>query len=364
MSKNLSFALVASAVVVGAASFVLSRQGAGSSDSPRVQVEPLVDLGVIETGRTAEGRFEITNSGGAVLTISNARTDCGCLGAWLVKDGNRTPFQRAELGPGERVVVELHFLVRGETGRPIRQSLVFATNDPENPEVRVACQAVPGGGVSATPNAVVLGTLTPGEMRRCSVELWDDGKLGGCQVSEVVSTNSRSVAANFVAAEAGVKPANTEQNSLGRFVGRVELTISAPESPAPISESVSVFIVGNKSALMTLPVTGNVLPRFQLLPADIDLPRASASGPYYAARVICRNTRGSRLTVTPATVPEGLVVRVEEGEDASPVKMVTVEVPPGVGRSGPRTTRQVVLTVSDGEATTTLTLGVTVNPAE
>jgi len=215
-----------------------------------------------------------------------------------------------------------------------------------------------------TPKAVVLGTLHPGEIRRCCVEVWDDRKLGGCQVSRVVSTNSRFVVAAFVPADAGYEPKNSGKHLLGRCVGRVELTINAPDSPSLVSENVSLFVVGSEPAILTIPITGSVLPRFELQPPDVKLPRVSASGPLYSACVICRNTSGGRLMITPATVPQDLIVRVKRGEDIDTVKVMTIEVSPGAGRTGPQSTRQVILTVSDGEITETLTLDVTVGPAD
>jgi len=68
--------------------------------------------------------------------------------------------------------------------------------------------------------------------------------------------------------------------------------------------------------------------------------------------------------ITPATVPQDLIVRVKRGEDIDTVKVMTIEVSPGAGRTGPQSTRQVILTVSDGEITETLTLDVTVGPAD
>jgi len=129
MRRALFFALAASASAVAFVSFLISRRCTELPiDTPCIHVEPLVDLGIIDTGRTAEGRFEITNRGGGVLAISGVRSSCGCLGAWLVADGARMPFQRAELAHGEGITVELQFLVLGETGQPVRQSLEFATD--------------------------------------------------------------------------------------------------------------------------------------------------------------------------------------------------------------------------------------------
>jgi hypothetical protein len=115
---------------------------------------------------------------------------------------------------------------------------------------------------------------------------------------------------------------------------------------------------------LTIPITANVLPRFELLPEAINLPRSSASGPLYGGYVICRSVHGSKLTLNPVTIPDDLTVRIEEAETGGPMKKVIVAVPPGKVRTGPRITRQVVLSAHDGEAAELLTLDITVSPPD
>lgn len=89
------------------------------------------DFGRITPDRKVSAKFHVTNTGNAVLSITQVRPSCGCtatvLGKWSI-------------GPGEGTDLEATFDPHGQRGT-VRKSMEVVCNDPKTPRVTLTFEA-------------------------------------------------------------------------------------------------------------------------------------------------------------------------------------------------------------------------------
>ncbi|HEY3876281.1 MAG TPA: DUF1573 domain-containing protein [Candidatus Kapabacteria bacterium] len=167
-----------------------------------LSLEAEVDLGPVETGQTATARFPVFNRSHMPVKIRQVRTECGCLGVFLLRnDGSHSGIVGTQIQAESEITVEVRFLVRGETGESIRQNFYLITDSAQQPEVQVTCKATPSGRVAAIPNSITVGSMLPKGIIRREIEIRDDRRLGGFPIDRIVSSNPQCVLARLINVE-------------------------------------------------------------------------------------------------------------------------------------------------------------------
>jgi hypothetical protein len=100
--------------------------GADTNRGPRIEfAETKHDFGRVESGRMVKHDFVFTNTGSALLEITNVRTSCGCTtpGAW-----------DRRVAPGKSGIIPVQFSSAGYGG-PVTKMIVVFCNDPAQTNV-------------------------------------------------------------------------------------------------------------------------------------------------------------------------------------------------------------------------------------
>src|SRR5215472_17339591 len=102
------------------------------AQAPKISFENThFDFGRISPDKKVSHLYKVTNTGNAILSITNVRPACGCTstvtGQWSVK-------------PGESTEIEATFDPRGQRGI-VRKSIVVTYNDPAAPETTLTFDA-------------------------------------------------------------------------------------------------------------------------------------------------------------------------------------------------------------------------------
>ena len=102
------------------------------AQAPKISFDsPHFDFGRITPEKKVSHLYKVTNTGNAILSITNVRPACGCTstvtGSWSVK-------------PGESTDIEATFDPKGQRGI-VRKSIVVVSNDPAAPEMTLTFDA-------------------------------------------------------------------------------------------------------------------------------------------------------------------------------------------------------------------------------
>lgn len=103
-----------------------------SSEHPQIDLEAYnLDFGDVINGEIVEWELAVSNIGNAPLVVEAVSTSCGCTSATL---------EPMTISPGESGILHIEFDSGAHgpelTGEFSRQ-IFIASNDPQNPEVRV-----------------------------------------------------------------------------------------------------------------------------------------------------------------------------------------------------------------------------------
>jgi hypothetical protein len=129
-----------------------------------------------------------------------------------------------------------------------------------------------------------------------------------------------------------------------------------PEMYWVLNAHIDVKCAGQEKPGMTIPVSAIVVPKFELVPGSLLLPRVSSTGPIYEGKCLCRSWTGKELRLKPFLVPRGIVVTIEKSIANNEQALVTVKA--GNNDVPNKGTDSVVLFASDGETGAVLTLPV------
>jgi hypothetical protein len=276
--------------------------------SPRAVLDypSVVDIGELERGKAVEVHFKLANRGDAPLSIEDGGASCACLGLIEFVNGQWVRMDPFVLEPGQEREVTTRLQVRGQTGKSFRELVRVRTNDPDNrlATIEILINKVRGG-LLASPESAVFGTVPIGEERRQVIELRDD-RVPPRKVESVSSTNPDHFTARLLAIE---PEATFEESEAGHLtlVARVEILLRTNDS-VDLFGGIEVRLAGDNRAPDVIPVLGRVAAPVELSPSVLVLPRRSRSGKLYHADCVCRTTQGQPLTLETEAVPAGLVV--------------------------------------------------------
>jgi hypothetical protein len=101
--------------------------------APKIEFDKKsVDFGTVKTGAIKTASFTMTNAGKSTLKIHKTFAVCSCTVLGNLKN---------EIKPGESVTFNVEFDTVFKSGKQTK-AITFYTNDPENPVVEIAVQAV------------------------------------------------------------------------------------------------------------------------------------------------------------------------------------------------------------------------------
>jgi len=116
-------------------SFIHLPGAGGTEDAPRMDwAKTDIDLGLVAAGESRELAYELTNSGGSPLIVTQVLPSCGCTIA--------EPWDASPLAPGQSTRILLRFEA-GESTRTLSESATVVTNAiPASVELRFTAQVL------------------------------------------------------------------------------------------------------------------------------------------------------------------------------------------------------------------------------
>jgi hypothetical protein len=130
----------------------LTIAAAVAGQKPKIEAaEKTFDFGTIIVGQKATHVYTLKNTGDADLAISSVTTTCGCTVAALAKKS---------LKPGETTDLKVTFNA-GLTPSRIAKYIMIKSNDPDQPQIKLAITGKVQALVDVVPRTLSLGDLTP-----------------------------------------------------------------------------------------------------------------------------------------------------------------------------------------------------------
>ena len=125
-----------------------------ASAAPSVFVETkTLDLGNHEPGVAFQHCITLINIGDEPLKLGSFETGCECL---------RAEVEKSTLAPMESTTLALTINPADMSGE-VRRVVLFTTNDPEHPQIRLRVGYYIGGSLMVSPTSLQLAILRPGE---------------------------------------------------------------------------------------------------------------------------------------------------------------------------------------------------------
>jgi hypothetical protein len=344
------FYAAAAITSVVAASWGFSLKYLATKRGPVLDVQRLIDFGLQEKGRIVEGSFAIRNRGGSPLVIDQFSTSCGCIKIGMKTEKGVHGIAKLTLMPGEGQLFYAGIRIRGNVGQPVHEFLRFRTNDPNNADVSIEMVTRVNGPLAAIPNEINLGRVLVGHRVSTKFEIRDTGLHPGASVESLLSSQSDSLRI------ARIDKTPTPVAGGGIRLAVVEAVFEAPGRPGLFNADFKVKCAGQDTPALSIPFSAIIVPRFELVPASLLLPRLSGTGPIYEGKCLCRSWAGKELRLRPSVVPPGIIVKVEQRSGKREQASVTVM----TGRNSIpyKGTDNVQLLVSDGDTEAMLTLPV------
>lgn len=268
MSKRLGLLLLATLLVAGAAGgwFLLATPAA-----PVLGINTLVNLGEQEQGVSIDVPMPVRNLGSAPLVLREFRSSCACSVVEIDVHGQRRAVRTLTVPPGTEVALRFRVSVRGDAGLPMREVLYLLTNDPRQPEVRVdfIIDRVLGGYLSV-PKTVVLGSISEGTVTSRTIKIYDSGQVTR-RLKAAMSSHPATLVVGMVT---HLDPEQTPQaeRNFGRQVALVQFDFRAT-AIGPQRGVLHIVMEDGKQQPLLVPVEGNVVPRFEVRPKLVTLPR-------------------------------------------------------------------------------------------
>jgi hypothetical protein len=143
-----------------AAAALMAPRFAGAQDpaaakvaTPKIEISPMAkDVGTVAKGEKIDVLFNVKNSGGSDLVISDARPSCGC----TVASFDRT------IKPGATGKIAASVDTKNFAG-PITKTISVVSNDPQNPQMTLMIKAFVKPYVDVTPQEFVRFSAIKGD---------------------------------------------------------------------------------------------------------------------------------------------------------------------------------------------------------
>ena len=257
---------------------------------PRIQfADPIYDFGKVKGGELVKHTYYFTNTGGAMLRVSNVQVSCGCTTA-----GDWT----RQVEPGEAGSIPIQFNSANFNGQ-VGKAITVICNDTNQPAVVLQIKGTIWKPIEVTPQFAVLNVTAESPSASTTVRIVNNEE--GPMILAVPEGNNPAFAAEL------------RTNQPGKQFELVIRTVP----PLPAGNVQGQFTMKTSStnvAVINVTAWANVQPVVVALPAQIALPAAPLAGPM-ALTVSIRNNGTNTLTLSePAVNAKGVEPQVKEIE--------------------------------------------------
>lgn len=198
---------------------------------PRLVVaDPVHDFGQVPQGAPVEFAFEVTNGGGAPLTLVDLRTACDCTAAI---EGPR------DLPTGARAAVRLRCDTSSTPG-PQRRTVTLYSNDPQHRAQLLVLTGTVALVAAAEPSRLYLGPVA-----------------SGTDAARIVTLRAGSDGVRFLGVEGGAPQLRPHLADVdGARVLVVDTAADAP--PGPFTTVLRVLTTSPARPVIEIPVAGTI----------------------------------------------------------------------------------------------------------
>jgi hypothetical protein len=209
------------------------------------------DLGVTLPGEKVSFQYNLQNTGGKELVISELHTSCGCSPAHL--DTNPVPI-------GGSAVIGVSFQAPPASG-VVGHSVMFHTNDPDQQDIELRFQVLVKRPIEAVPPNIYAGVVM------CGASATHDLELCGTDGSPFEVKGIRP-------SVPWIRVTPLANQSSHRRLFRV--AIEDVSNPGAISESVQFLTSCPRQEQVVVPILGEIVAAHRVSPASLLLNSASA----------------------------------------------------------------------------------------
>jgi hypothetical protein len=348
VNKRAVICLAVIPALVAVSAFSITRWWYGRG--PRIEVFDTIDLGLQEPGSSLRVELNIRNAGGRPLELKNFQSSCNCmLLEWRNEDQpDSSKLEAATVFPEEELKTFASLTIPGGASHAFRGTLEFETNDLERPFVKIEFLARVEGRILAFPAALNFQSVQDGRIVKRTVEVRDTGRSTPCRISRAETNNTEQVKMKLT--QLGSEPADPKNPLLGKSIAKLDVEIRPPTNSGRLESNVFLFENGNAQPILTIPITGAILPRVLVTPSTIVLPRTTGDGVVYEATCLCRSTEKKPVQLSLEKAPNGMAVTFLDDTKKSAMKLIKVSWPPTEGKaSHGQASEQIRLRATIGE---------------
>ncbi len=258
---------------------------------PKIQfAETTFNFGKVQTTDKPQHEFVFTNTGAAVLEITDVRPGCGCTtaGAW-----------DRQVQPGKTGKIPLQFNPANFSG-PVTKSATVTCNDPGQANIYLQFQATVWRPIDVQPQYVYFLPIED--------EATNDTKVVRIvnNLDEAVKLESpQSTSAAFQTGLRTVRPGKEFE---------LDITYGGPVSNAPSQGNITIHTSSTNMPLLSLNAVVMPQPAIVPMPQQISVPAGPFTQDYRVPATIRNNGRTPLKLSDPSVNAEGVTVQIEEME--------------------------------------------------
>jgi hypothetical protein len=285
-----------------------------NSDGPRIQfAEPSYDFGKVDSGQLVKFDFVFTNTGNAVLEVTNVHPACGCTatGNWDKK-----------VEPGKTGRIPIQFNSFGYAGQ-VQKTVTVSCNDPVQTKVMLELKGTIWKPIEVKPAYVMFNLAPDAQTNEVKVVKILNNLEEPVAIEEPVCTN-----ATFRAALKTVREGK-----------EYELSVTVVPPVGPGTASTPIVLKTSSSRTPTLTVTSYAVaqPALTISPVQLVLPPGPLTNELQRSVTIRNNTTNTIVLSEPSANAEGIKVLLREIQPGR-LFSVLAAFPPGFQSSSTQVT--------------------------
>jgi hypothetical protein len=239
--------------------------------------------------------------------------------------------EAATVFPGEELKSFARLTIPGGASQAFRGTIEFETNDPERPFAKIEFLARVEGRILAFPAEINFQSVQGGQIVKRTVEVRDTGRSTPCRIIKAETNDTEQVKVKLT--QLSGEPADRKNPLLGKSIAKLDVEIRPPTNFGRLETNISLFEYGNARPILTIPLTGVILPRVLVTPSTIVLPRTTGDGLAYEATCLCRSMEEKPVQLSLEKAPLGMTVTVLDDAKKSAMKLIKVSWPPPEGNA-------------------------------
>jgi hypothetical protein len=288
---------------------------------PVLVVPDEISFGTREKGEQLEIVVQVENHGGEPLELRGFWKSCACGPVEVEENGVFRSAASAVIPAGGYRRLRMRWAVNGLVGGKDRQRLQFQSNDPKRPVTAVdfVVDKVLGT-ANALPSGIAFDRVLVGAVVKREVAIRDPAVIPR-RPAAVVFDGLGTVT---IEQQAPTVEEASERHDLGTLVTRLVVTVDTSRA-GRVDGMVRVTMEGEGQRQLEIGVAGDVVSAVTCVPGDLVLPRPSAQGKIYSAKVRLRPFAGAIDEVKLDYVPPGIAVVLPITLTAEPELVVTLD---------------------------------------